>query len=502
RGKKAPVGPASDIFSLGVLLYQLLTGELPFQAEATWQVMHQITTVEPQKPSSRSPACPAALEAICLRCLEKNPADRYGSAEALAEDLSRFLRGEELSPGWRRRPRWLRWALAGAALGLLAILGWAVGSFLGNGERFRDSPGTQAVVTPSQSDKGAGTPSSILKIGVLIKLRGPRARIDQTILDGVTLAVEELNGQGDNLQIVKGDGWLTPEDFRTQAKRFVVEHKVTVLIGCAAPEDRKEIEPLLETYRQMLMVPARSETIEAGKRVFCLEPPLTDLAGFTAKWVGKSGTRVLWVDDETEMAMATGRALKTALADLPTRPTFHDRHVGAKGFDWDKLATDFADPAVRPNVVVGSLHSDDLYHVFATFKAPPPAPTTVVMDLTEEDKAQFVDVRELKDIYVLSTWSGLDRTKGSRLAKRLQAHPEMAKRASCNTASAYAAVHLWRQAARAAGSLEPDRVRQALAGQHFDGLGEPITIDGMKGHATRVISLGQLDATGKVKSWD
>jgi ABC-type branched-subunit amino acid transport system substrate-binding protein len=126
----------------------------------------------------------------------------------------------------------------------------------------------------------------------------------------------------------------------------------------------------------------------------------------------------------------------------------------------------------------------------------------VLFDLTEDDKNTFVDVRDLKDLYVLSTWSGVDRTKGSPLAKRLEAQPELLRRASCNTASAYAAVHLWRQAARTAGTLEPDRVRQSLANQRFDGIGEPLTLSGNSGHATRVISLGQMDATGNVQRWE
>jgi serine/threonine protein kinase len=74
QGKKAHLGPASDIFSLGVIFYQLLTGALPFEADATWQVMHHITVKEPEPPRQRRPDCPTALEAICLRCLEKKPA--------------------------------------------------------------------------------------------------------------------------------------------------------------------------------------------------------------------------------------------------------------------------------------------------------------------------------------------------------------------------------------------------------------------------------------------
>jgi ABC-type branched-subunit amino acid transport system substrate-binding protein len=316
--------------------------------------------------------------------------------------------------------------------------------------------------------------------------------------------VEELNGKGDSLQIVSEGDWVTTADFQALVTKYLIEQKVSVLIGCAAPDDRKAIQPLLQQHRQLLLVPARSETIGSGGRMVCLEPQLGDIARYAAKWIAgdKAKSKVLWIDDETPVAMLAAGNLASALAELPGGVTFADRHIGPKAFDWNALETDFAAPAVRPNALLGYLHGDDLYHVFATFKAPRPAPTMVLFDLTEEDKSQFVDVRDLKDLYVLSTWSGPDRTKASPLAKRLDAHPEMLRRASCNTASAYAAVHLWHQAARAAGTLEPDRVRQALANQRFAGLGEPVTINGDSGHATRVMSLGQMDDTGRVRRWE
>jgi serine/threonine protein kinase len=494
---KGQVGPASDIYSLGVILYQLLTGALPFEADATWQVMHQITMQDPQSPRQRRPDCPAELETICLRCLEKDPADRYASAEALEEDLQRYLRGEPVSSSSRRR----RLPSLGAWAALACLLAGVLCFFLAFGRRTPEGPPDKTPL--AQTDKGPIAPVTVIKIGVLISTRGPRARIDQAILDGARLAVEELNAKGDKLQIVSEGDWVTAADFQALVTSYLTEVKVSVLIGCAAPEDRKSIGPLLEQYRQLLLVPARSETIAPGSRVVCLEPPLGDITGYVARWIAaeKSKSKVLWVDDETPVAKAMTESLASAFADLPGGATFADRHIGPKGFDWDALETDFAAPAVHPNAILAYLHGDDLYHVFATFKAPRPAPEMVFFDLTEEDKAQFVDVRELKDLYVLSTWSGPERTKDSPLSKRLAANPELLRRASCNTASAYAAVHLWRQASKAANSLEPDRVRQALANQRFDGLGEPVTINGPSGHATRVISLGQMDAMGKIQRW-
>ena len=96
-GKRALVGPATDIYALGVVLYQLLTGRLPFQADSTLEVLRAVESDEPTRPRRLQPRLPRDLEAITLHCLEKEPARRYPSALALAEDLQRFREGKPVA---------------------------------------------------------------------------------------------------------------------------------------------------------------------------------------------------------------------------------------------------------------------------------------------------------------------------------------------------------------------------------------------------------------------
>ncbi len=143
-GARGAVGPATDVWALGVVLYQALTGALPFTSDSFAELCARICDARPTAPRVLSPETTRSLEAVCLRALSREPADRWADGDAMADALEAALRGERVA-GRRRSLRPLLWLLAPAAS--LSLLGAAL--------LYGPAPPAPSVPAPSSSAPAA-----------------------------------------------------------------------------------------------------------------------------------------------------------------------------------------------------------------------------------------------------------------------------------------------------------------------------------------------------------
>ena len=194
RGQVRDIGPAADVYALGAILYEMLTGRPPFKGETPLETIRQVTDEDPVAPSRLVPRVARDLETICLKCLNKEPHKRYKSAQALADDLGRYLRGEPIkarpTPFWVRGAKWARRRPVAAAAAVLVPFG-LLGSFAAILERQR----IQADSRQRESDRVSGVESKAYR--AILAARESMEQLDLSAAEKTLLDIAGKAGRRD-----------------------------------------------------------------------------------------------------------------------------------------------------------------------------------------------------------------------------------------------------------------------------------------------------------------
>ncbi len=267
---------ASDVYSLGAILYRLLTGRPPFRGDSVMQTLHDVRERTPDRPRSLDPTLHRDLETICLKCLEKLPERRYRSADSLAEDLDRWLRGEPIAARavgpieraalWCRRNK--RLAGLSAALAAALIVGFAAVciEWRRAEANYRDAKAANAALRDANAQVSEANAA----------LRAHNSR--------ETAARQSAQARGDlALDAIK---------------RFYIGASQDVLLKEPRPESLRKrlLSSVLEFYQNLQSVLARSGT-----------DPLTQAE--VARSFHNAGTITAWIGSRPDAIAAHRRAL-------------------------------------------------------------------------------------------------------------------------------------------------------------------------------------------------
>ena len=520
------VDARADLFSLGCVMYVMLTGELPFRGKSALAVMSALANRAPDPVLAKNPTVPPAVDALVLRLLEKNPEDRVRTAAevvaALDAAIAAFsgsappslpspvkgtpLGADTLVPGksdtWlgtpvvpeprieRVRRRRAVFVCCGLALivALSAFIGWRA---------IQNHPA--AYVAPPEP----------IVVGVLHSQSGTMAVSENPVIDATLLAIEEINAAGGvlgrPLKPIVVDGKSDPDEFARQAERLLTEERAVVVFGCWTSASRKAVRPVFERNAGLLFYPVQYEGLEESPRIVYLGPapnqqliPAVDFVIDTLKRKRIALVGSDYVFPRTAHAIIRDRVAERKAAGV-------DVEVVAEALV--PLGSPLVVNAIarvrnaNADVVINTINGTTNAAFFRELRAPKqgvPNITTLSVSITENE-VRGLDPRAMTDDYLVASYfQTVDRPESRAFVQKIRAKYGSDRAASDMMAAAYSGVHLWARAATAAKSIEPPAVATAVRGLEFAGPGARIRIDPENLHAWLPVRVAKVQASGEV----
>ncbi len=258
-GQTHQIGPLTDLYALGAILYEMLVGRPPFQGASPLETLELVRTAEPVPPTRLQPKIPIDLETICLKCLQKDPAKRYADTSALAEDLERFLDGrpilarpvgavERLARWCRRNPKFA--ALTATVAALLVTVA-AVSSSAAvsldrlNGQLVESNRAEATARGAAEANERAALDARDLEAKARKKEREAREKAEKLVALALQQNKNALDSQRtisvlifQRLRDVAGTQELREELLRTSLNGLRANMKVVELLGAVGAPDK------------------------------------------------------------------------------------------------------------------------------------------------------------------------------------------------------------------------------------------------------------------------
>lgn len=496
--------PTVDIWGLGAILYELLAGKPPFLGPTSFRTIRLVVDKDPVRPSEWNPSVPQALEAICLKCLHKDPDKRYQSAAELQSALSDFVSTNQRPAKptiAEQRPtrRWPVWFAAFACGFLLAagVLGWSI---------WNRSP-TQ----PNQAGGGSAAavtamPTHVpaIRIGALFSLTGSTAESEAPVVDTIHLAVREINAAGGLLgrpiELVLADGHSAESRFAEQAEKLIRTDHVDAIVGCYMSADRKSVIPVIERYNHLLLYPVPFEGLEESPYVIYTGSVPNQRSIQAINWCRSflSANTFYLLGGENIWSRGTAEVIKDRLKELKAAV------VGETYLAPDMAGMQGAIESIesaRPDVTILILGGDPLISFIKAVDDRPVFESLKKLVIHPGKHAvRTLGLERVEGTYFATNYvETIDSPENQRFLSLFRSEQGRQQIATDAMESAYVAVHLWAQAVATARTADPVRVRDALLKQSFEAPGGPVRVDPESHCIYKTARVGRVGEGGTIK---
>ncbi|HTU19175.1 MAG TPA: transporter substrate-binding protein [Gemmataceae bacterium] len=506
QARGQPLDHRCDLFSLGIVLYRLATGILPFDGSDTLAQLTALAVAQPRPIEELSPEVPAGLCQLIHQLLARDPANRPLTARAVAEALRALEKDEmptaplsvgrasqpDLQKGRAGKPdlrKGRRWLLGAGLMGLLlgcGLLLW---------DRHRPAEAENAA---------AGASKETIKVGVLFSLRGSMERGGTASRDAAHLAVEELNKQGGLLgrivEAIDGDGASDYRTFAAEAEKLITEDRVSAIFGTRASVNRKAVKEVVEKHDSLLFYPMQFEGLEDSPNIIYLgAAPNQQIFPAIEYMLGKKGKRRLFLVGSDYVFPHTANAI---LRDYVKRK-FPDAEI--LGENYIRIGSTEIQETIRaikekkPDLIVNTINGDTNTAFFrALYDAGIRADTTPVLSFSmgENDLRGIVE----EGVGHYAAWSyfqSIDREENRAFVRKFQNRFDKRRDVSDPMETVYFGVHLWAQAVQAAGSFEPRAVRESIKGRLLEAPEGSVRIDKDTLYTWRPMRIGRVMPNGQ-----
>ncbi len=493
----------ADLFSLGCVLFTVLTRELPFQGSSAMAVMMALANTTPPLVHLKNPAVPPEVSNLVARLLSKAPEGRPATArltmaafDALLARYSGSTRlpaslpasdhananvptaitpptRETLSPSPVLAPAPVQPRASGVISRRTALLvGGGVATAAAGAALW-------ALFRPA--------PKPIV-IGILHSQSGTMAVSERPVLDATLMAIEELNASGgvlgQTVQAIVGDGKSDPDIFAAEAERMLTAEQAVALFGCWTSDSRKAVRDVLQHTPGVLFYPVQYEGLESSQRIVYLGPvPNQQIVPAVDYFIEKLKKRKLFfVGSDYVFSRAAYEIVKDRIEAFAGRGVMVE--LAPPAF----IPLGSADVAqaiaklrvAQPDAIINAINGGTNLHFFRALheaQINPELTPTLSLSITENEVRALNSQNMAGNYLAASYFQTVDREESREFLRKFRARYETEPLATDPAAAAYTAVKLWANAVELAGTTQPAIVVETLRGMVFNGVRDQIQID-------------------------